>query len=115
MIILIALFLLVLGLSIYAAIMAFGKADSRKARIELLMGHIRSVALFALAFAVFSQIMGLVDIFNYLAGQDAGVSSSVLVRGIKITFHPTLVGLIIYLFAILTTMILRVRIRPLSG
>lgn len=109
------LFLLILGLTVYAAILAFGKYGSLIARIPLIVGHIRSVALFALAFAVFSQIIGLVDIFDYLAGIDGGVSSSVLIQGIKITFHPTLYGLIIYLASIVFTLVLKSRFSSLQS
>lgn len=111
MIILTLLFILILGLSIYAFILAFKRKGILTKRVRLLVSHIRSVALLALAFAVFSQILGLVDIFDYLAHHDAGVSSSILAKGIKITFHVTLYGLVIYMVSTLITMGLKFRIR----
>jgi hypothetical protein len=113
--ILILLLLLVLGLSVYAFMWAFGNRKDQTARIRLLVRYIRSVALFALAFAVFSQILGLVDVFDYLARQDAGVSSAALAQAIRITFHPTELGLIIYLVSILATLVLKSRLSSLQS
>ena len=96
------LFLLILGLSVFAGISIF-KSTISPAKEKHLIGHIKSIALFTLAFAVFGQILGLVDIFGYLANKDANVASSILAKGIKLTFHPTMYGLIIYLISILIT------------
>ena len=56
-----------------------------------------------LKYFLFSQILGLVDVFDYLAYKDANVASTILAKGIKLTFYPTLYGLIIYLVSILVT------------
>jgi len=96
------LFLLILGLSVFVGISIF-KSISTSEKEKNLVGHIKSIALFTLALAVFSQILGLVNIFGYLANKDANVASSILAKGIKITFHPTMYGLIIYLISILIT------------
>lgn len=98
------LFLLILGLSVFTAISVFRSTRSNPEKAKNLIGHIKSVALFTLAFAVFSQILGLVDIFGYLANKDANLASSILARGIKITFNPTMYGLVIYLMSILITL-----------
>ncbi len=95
------LFLAMLSLAVIAGISAFSSNKNSMERAKDFLGHVKSVALFALVFAVFSQILGLVDIFDYLANKDANTASSVLARGIKLTFHPTLYGLIIYLTSIL--------------
>jgi len=100
--ILILLFLLILGLSVVVGISIF-RSTSTPEKVKNLVGHIKSIALFTLAFAVFSQILGLVDIFGYLASKDVNVAASILAKGIKITFHPTMYGLIIYLISILIT------------
>jgi len=98
------LFALILGLSVFAGISAFRLKSKHTHKAQSLVGHIQSLALFTLTFGVFGQILGLVDVFDYLANQDANVASSILARGIKITFHPTLFGLIIYLTAILISL-----------
>ncbi len=104
------LFLLILGLSVFAGISVFRSKNNNPEKARNLTGLIKSIALFTLAFAVLSQILGLVDIFGYLANKDANVASSILVRGIKVTFHPTMYGLIIYLVSILITLGLKLQI-----
>jgi len=104
------LFLLILGLSVIAGISVFQSTNSNPQRAKKLVSYIKSVALFTLAFAVFSQILGLVDVFDYLGNKDANVASSVLAKAIKITFHPTMYGLIIYLTSILITVGLKFQI-----
>ncbi len=104
------LFLLILGLSVFAGISVFRSTCINLEKAKNLIGHIKSVALFTLVFAVFSQILGLIDIFGYLADKDANVASSILAKGIKLTFHPTMYGLIIYLISILITVGLKFQI-----
>jgi biopolymer transport protein ExbB/TolQ len=75
---------------------------------------VKSITLFALVFAIFGQIMGLVDIFGYLANKDANVASSILAQGIKLTFHSTLYGLIISLASILITLGIQIQIKRIE-
>ena len=105
------LFLLILGLSVFAGIKVFRSTGSNQKTAKMHVDHIKSLALFALAFAVFSQILGLVNVFDYLANKDADVASSVLSQAIKLTFHPTMYGLIIYLSSILITLGLKFQIK----
>jgi hypothetical protein len=104
------LFLLIIGLSVLASISAFKAPNWNPEKADKLLGYVKSVALFTLAFAVFSQILGLVNIFGYLADKNAQVASSALASGIKLTFHPTLYGLIIYLVSILISLGLRFKL-----
>lgn len=104
------LFLLILGLSVFTGIFVFRPKGNNPEKAKNLLGHIRSLALFTLAFAVFSQIFGLVDIFGYLANKDANVAAPILAKGIKLTFHPTMYGLIIYLTSILITMGMKIQL-----
>lgn len=104
------LFLAILSLAVIAGISAFRSDEKSIVKAKTILGHLKSLALFALVFAVFSQILGLVDIFGYLADEDANTASSVLAKGIKLTFHPTLYGLIIYLSSILIVLGLKFRL-----
>lgn len=104
------LFLLIIGLSVLAIVSVFRVTDGNPEKADKLLGYVKSIALFTLAFAVFSQILGLVDIFGYLADKDANVASSILAKGIKLTFHPTLYGLFIYLVSILISIGLRFKL-----
>jgi len=109
------LFLLILGLSVLAGITILRSTDSNQETAKNLIAYIKSLALFTLAFAVFSQILGLVDVFDYLANKDANVASSILANAIKLTFHPTIYGLIIYLSSILITLGLKFQINTCFG
>ena len=104
------LFLLILGLSIFAEITVLRSTAGKQEKAMNTIAYIKSLALFTLAFAVFSQILGLVNVFDYLANKDADVASSVLSQAIKLTFHPTMYGLIIYLSSILITLGLKIQI-----
>jgi hypothetical protein len=108
------LFLLIIILSVFAGIHAFSSGRGNPDTATKLLGYIKSAALFTLVFAVFSQILGLVDVFDYLANKDSGVASSILAQGIKLTFHPTMYGLIIYLTSILLTSGLKFRINRIE-
>jgi hypothetical protein len=108
------LFLLIIGLSILAGISIFRGTNGNSGKARKLLDHIKSVALFTLVFAVFSQILGLVDVFDYLANKDSSVASSIIAKGIKLTFHPTLYGLIIYLVSILISPGLKSRIHRIE-
>ena len=104
------LFLLILGLSVFAGISIFNSTSNEKEKIHKLVDYIWSIALFTLAFAILIQILGLVDVFDYLANTDANVTSSIIAKGIKLTFHPTLYGLIIYLTSTLIVLGLKFKI-----
>lgn len=104
------LFLLIMGLSVFTGIFVFRSKASNSEKAKNLLGHIKSLALFTLAFAVLSQIIGLVDIFGYLANKDPNLAAPVLAKGIKLTFHPTMYGLIIYLTSILITTGLKIQL-----
>lgn len=96
------LFLFIVGLSVFTGIILIRSKGEPEKAMDLI-AHIKSIALFALAFGVLSQILGLVDVFDYLAHTDPNLAPSVLAKGIKITFHPTKYGLIIYLVSVLIT------------
>lgn len=98
------LFLIILSLSAIAFTCAMKSTCNNKEKVKNLIGYIRSLALFTLVFGVFSQILGLVDIFDYLAGQDSEIVPSALAKGIKITCWSTIYGLIIYLISILISL-----------
>jgi hypothetical protein len=101
------LFLVILSLSVFSLVLAVTSRKTHKDKIRNLTGYMKSLALFALVFGIFGQILGLLNIFNYLAGSEIDVASKVLARGIKITFYPTMYGIIIYLFSILAGLSLK--------
>ena len=108
------LFLVILSLSVIAATLAFRSTSTHADKIQNLIGYIRSVALFTLVCAIFFQILGLVDIFDYLAHKDSQLAASILAKGIKITFWSTIYGIIIYLVSILITLGLNYRVNSLK-
>lgn len=103
--------MLIIGLSIFTFLTLYRKTNSDPEKAAQLINHINSVALFTLAFAALSQILGLVDIFSYLANKDAHLAASVLAQGIKLTFHPMMYGLMIYLVSILIRVAIGLRIK----
>lgn len=104
------LFLVILSLSVISMVLAFKSTSVHADKINNLRGYIKSIALFTLVFAIFGQILGLLNIFDYLAGSEIEVAASILAKGIKITFHSTIYGIIIYLFSILVSLGLKYRV-----
>lgn len=108
------LFLAILSISVVTAMLGFKSPSTDADKIEKLIGYIRSLALFTLVFGIFGQILGLVDIFDYLAHKDSQLAASILAKGIKITFWPTIYGIVIYLVSILITMGLKFRVHTVN-
>ena len=74
----------------------------------------KALALFTLVFGIFGQILGLADIFDYLANQNSEIAPAILSKGIKLTCYTTIYGIIIYLVSILITMGLKFRVNSVS-
>lgn len=108
------LFLIILSMAVLAYAKAFRSTSGQGDQIVNLSGHIKSVALFTLVIAIFFQILGLVDVFDYLAHQDSQVAAPILAGGIKITFWSTIYGIIIFLVSMLIVLGLRLRINYLK-
>ena len=104
------LFLIILSIAVAGGTLAFNSNHSNTPRVKKLVTYLKSVALFTLVFGILGQIIGLLNIFNYLSGSEVGVASNILAKGIKITFWPVLYGIIIYLFSILLSLGLNLRI-----
>ena len=104
------LFLIILSLSVIAGTLAIKSTSTNTDKIRNLISYIKSLALFTLVCAIFFQIIGLVDIFDYLANKDSQLAASILAKAIKITFWSTIYGIIIYLVSILITLGLKLRI-----
>ncbi|MEA3461704.1 MAG: MotA/TolQ/ExbB proton channel family protein [Bacteroidota bacterium] len=108
------LFLVILILSVMAGKLAINPTAGRIKKIDKLSGYIKSLALFTLVFGIFGQILGLVDVFDYLAHKDPQVATSILAKGIKITCWSTIYGIIIYLVSILITLGLKFRVNSVK-
>jgi len=108
------LFLVILSLTVVALTMAFKSTSRYAEQIVNLSGYIKSVALFTLVCAIFFQILGLVDVFDYLAHKESQLAASILAKGIKITFWPTIYGIVIYLVSILITLGLKFRVHTVN-
>lgn len=98
------LFLGILSLAAIAVHQTFRPSPTRVDKIKNLIEYIKSLALFTLVFGIFGQILGLVDIFNYLAHENSEIAPAILAKGIKITCYSTIYGIIIYLVSILISM-----------
>ena len=109
------LFLVILSLSVFALSLAIKSTAGNKDKIKNLTGYIKSVALFTLVFGIFSQVLGLVDIFDYLANTNSEIAPAILSKGIKITCWSTIYGIIIYLVSILIVLGLKLRINSFTS
>ncbi len=105
------LFLIIIGLATVAGISLFNPSNLNSDKAKYLLRMIWSVALFTLTFGILSQILGLINVFSYLENENAKIASSVLAKGIKLTFHPTLYGLLIYLVSILIALGLHIQVK----
>jgi len=108
------LFLVILILSVLAGKLAIKPTAGRIKKIDKLSGYIKSLALFTLVFGIFGQILGLVDIFDYLATQNSEIAPAILATGIKITCYSTIYGIVIYLISILITLGLKLRLNSVK-
>lgn len=111
------LFLAILSLSVLSLVGILKSRETHADKIRDLIGYIKSTALFTLVFAIFGQVLGLMNIFNYLAGSEIEVAANALATAIKLTFHSTIYGIIIYLFSILAILGLKLTLnwkRPSS-
>ncbi len=109
------LFLAILTLSLMAGRLVIKSSASNADEIKNLSGYIKSLALFTLVFGIFGQILGLVDIFDYLANQNSEIAPAILTKGIKITCYTTIYGIIIYLVSILIVLGLKYRVNSVRG
>ena len=108
------LFLVILILSLMAGKLAIKPSAVHLKKTERLSGYIKSLALFTLVFGIFGQILGLADIFEYLANQNSEIAPAILSKGIKLTCYTTIYGIIIYLVSTLITLGLKFRVNSVS-
>ncbi len=70
------------------------KKNNREKTIELL----KSLSAFVLIWGLCGQVIGLIEGFDSMEGIEGSVAPSILYGGLKFTFHPTLFGMITFLF-----------------
>ena len=105
------LFLSILIISFICGIYALKAKITKIDRLESLLRYIKSLALFTLVTAIFFQILGFVDIYGYYFNSDIKVVPKVLLTGIKLTFHSTIYGAIIFVISYLIYLGLKIRIK----
>ncbi len=99
-------FFIILSLSVINgfAVMKFrkGKINQLKKRIS----YIKSLAVFTLVFGIFSQLWGMIAIFDYISKSMKRISAELLVSGLKISMFPAIYGIFIFLVSYLIYRIL---------
>ena len=105
------LFLSILILSFLSGIYAFKAKITKIDRLKRLLRYIKSLALFTLVTAIFFQILGFVNIYGFYSDSDVKVVPKVLLTGIKLTFHSTIYGAIIFLISYLIYQGIKLRIK----
>lgn len=90
------LFLLLVAVVITSAFVIKYKADTAKSEKYLKISH--ELALFALVFGIFGQLVGLLGAFQAIE-QVGEVSQGILAGGLKVGSYPTVYGIFIFLLA----------------
>lgn len=86
------LILIVIVILIVKGFLNLKKDDSKT------LSLISSIGLFALIWGVFGQLLGLLQVFDYI--QTAGETpTTVLAGGLKVSMLPTIFGVIIFLIS----------------
>lgn len=90
------LLLLFLGLIVCSVLVIKNKSDHAKS--EKWLNISQELALFALVFGIFGQLIGLLGAFQAIemAGE---VSQGILAGGLKVSSYPTVYGFFIFLLA----------------
>ncbi len=71
---------------------------------------VREIGTIALTFGFFSLLLGLRQIFDYIASSGSEVPMSVLCGGLKVSIIPILYGMIIYIISLLIRIIQKPRL-----
>ena len=72
--------------------------DCNKTRARL--KHIKTIGTFALVFGIVGQLIGLYQIFNAIE-EMGGVSSALLMGGLKVSMITTFYGILIFLISLI--------------
>lgn len=96
--------LVLIGIAFYKL---YGKGISEGNSEKLLLA-IKFIGGFAISFGIFSQTLGLVDVFGAIASIGE-VSQAILVGGLKITMYTTIYGFIIFMLSQLSWFFLKRR------
>ena len=73
-------------------------------------GWLKETGSFALAFGLFSLVLGLRQMFGFIQSCDGEISSNVICGGLKVAMIPVLYGIIIYLVSLVIRVILKPRL-----
>ncbi len=99
------LLLAVLAMAVYNAIQISNRKVEHSTSFRYQLKYIKSVGLFALVFGIFSQLLGLYQMFSFI--ETAGAISPALVAGgLKVSTIPTVYGVIIFLISYIAWMAL---------
>lgn len=90
-----------LGLVVFFAIKGFVKNENTASRVK-------SAGLLAVVTGILGQLIGLFQAFEAIS-QAGTVSPAILAGGLKVSMITTIYGIIIYLIAILISLVLKSR------
>jgi len=95
------IFLIILVLSYLNGKPIFKNQDQNITRHRNRISYIKSLGLLAFVIGVFGQLVGLYGAFSAMSTLEGGISSQILIEGLKTSMVSTIYGLIIYIIAYL--------------
>ncbi|MEK6478642.1 MotA/TolQ/ExbB proton channel family protein [Catalinimonas sp. 4WD22] len=108
------IFLVALSIATVSAIQIFSNQVKDYLRMRRQITYIKSVGLFGLVFGIFSQSLGLYDMFSAI--EAAGdISPGLLYSGLKVSSITSMYGLVIFLASYLLWLGLNVRLNRVQS
>ncbi len=98
MAILTLLLIVILAMAVYKVLQISNRKVEHSTSFRYQLSYIKSVGLIALVFGIFSQLLGLYQMFAVLEAA-GGIAPAILAGGLKVSMIPMVYGLIIFLIS----------------
>lgn len=98
--ILTVIFIIMVAWAVYQFLPVLLKKDFDYNKTKERLKHIKTIGTFALVFGIVGQLIGLYQIFNAIE-EMGGVSSALLMGGLKVSMITTFYGILIFLISLI--------------
>ena len=95
------IFLIILILSYLNGRLVIRNNSQKMASHRNSINHIKSLGFLALVIGIFGQLIGLYGAFSAMTSLEGGISTQILIAGLKASTVSTLYGMVIYIIAYL--------------
>jgi len=102
--ILTVILIIMIAWAIYHFLPVLIKKEVNIAKTKSRLKHIKTIGTFALIFGIFSQLLGLYQVFEGVETA-GGVPPVILMGGLKVSMIPTFYGIIIFMISLLLWLI----------